>query len=227
MDALTLAGIQGFLLDVDGTLIDSNDAHARAWLDVFAEEGIRTSYNEVRSKIGMGGDHLIPAVSGISKDTDQGTRLDKRRGEIFREKYLPHLQAFPGARDLLVYLKERGFRLVVATSASKKDLQALLKQAGLEGIVDEQTNSSEAESSKPDPDIIQAALKKGGFPPAGAIMLGDTPYDIKAAEGAGVRTIGFTCGGWAPEDLSGAVLVVEDPADLLAKLKTGYLNLIQ
>lgn len=205
------------LLDIDGTLIDSNDAHALAWVDVGREFGRPIDYGHVRRLIGMGGDKVLPEVAGLEEDTDEGQQMKERRGEIFRERYLPTLKAFPHARDLLRRLRDDGYTLVVATSASTEDMDALLKQAGLEDLIEEKTSSSDAEESKPDPDIVQAALKSADAGPDAAIMLGDTPYDVQASGRAGVRCVALRCGGWGDAELGDAVAVYDDPADLLAQ----------
>ena len=207
--------IRAVLLDVDGTLIDSNDAHARAWVDVGEEFGFEIEFGRVRWLIGMGGDRVLPDLTGLEEESDRGRAMLDRRGEIFRERYLPRLGAFPGTHDLLKRLRDEGRRLVVATSASGKDLSALLKQADLEDLIDDSTNSDEADESKPAPDIVEAALEKAGVPASEVVMLGDTPYDVKAAQRAGVRIIGLRCGGWNDRDLQGAVEVHDDPAGLL------------
>lgn len=205
------------LLDIDGTLIDSNDEHARAWVDVGREFGIDIDYDHVRRLIGMGGDKVLPAVSGLEGDTDEGERIKERRGEIFRERYLPALKPFPHARELLERLRDDGYTLVVATSASKDDMDGLLRQAGVRDLIEEKTSSSDAEESKPDPDIVQAALKAADARPEEAIMLGDTPYDVEASGRAGVRCVAVRCGGWGDAELGGAVAVYDDPSDLLAR----------
>ncbi|HST57440.1 MAG TPA: HAD family hydrolase [Longimicrobium sp.] len=205
------------VLDIDGTLIDSNDEHAHAWVDVGREFGHDIEYDRVRRLIGMGGDKVLPELTGLEEDTDEGQRIKERRGEIFREKYLPNLQAFPRTRELLERFRDDGYTLVVATSASKKDMDALLKQGGIQDLMEEKTSSSDADASKPDPDIVQAALKSADARPGEAIMLGDTPYDVEASGRAGVRCVGLRCGGWGDEELGDAVAVFEDPADLLAR----------
>jgi HAD superfamily hydrolase (TIGR01509 family) len=216
--------IGALLLDVDGTLIDSNDAHARAWVDVGDEFGYEIEFGRVRWMIGMGGDRVLPELTGLEEDSDEGSRILDRRGEIFRERYLPRLAAFAGTHELLGRLRDDGVELVVATSASEKDLKALLKQARLEDMIDESTNSDEAESSKPAPDIVQAALDKAGVSASQVVMLGDTPYDVKAARRAGVRIIGLRCGGWSDRELKGAEEVYQDPADLLANYDTSIVS---
>jgi len=219
-----MSPVRAVILDIDGTLLYSNDAHARAFVDSAGEMGIEADYEEIRRRIGMGGDKLIPEVFGFEQESPEGERLDGRKGEIFRERYLPTLEPTPGARDLLERLREEGISLVVATSAQKADLKGLLKQAGVHDLIEESTSSDDAEESKPDPDIVRAALEQAGVPAAEAVMIGDTPYDVEASLRAGVRIIGVRCGGWGDADLEGAVAVYEHPADLLARLESSVLR---
>lgn len=205
------------ILDVDGTLVDSNDAHARAWVDAFREAGHAIDYGEVRRLIGMGGDKLMPRVSGLQEESPQGKRISERRSEIFRSNYLPALKPFPGVRDLLTRLRDEGFTLVVASSAKKQELDPLLEIARVDDLIERQTSSDDAEESKPEPDIVAAALEKSKCDAAAAVMVGDTPYDVEAATRAGVRIVAVRCGGWEAPDLKGAVAVFNDPAEMLAK----------
>jgi phosphoglycolate phosphatase-like HAD superfamily hydrolase len=216
--------MQAVLLDVDGTLIDSNDAHAAAWVDVGTEFGYDIEFQHVRWLIGMGGDKVLPRLTGLDEESDEGRSILERRGEIFRERYLPELTAFPRTHELLGHMREAGLRLVIATSASEEDLAALLEQAGLADFVDETTNSDDAEESKPAPDIIEAALQQAGTAPAETVMIGDTPYDVKAAARAGVRCIALRCGGWTDAELAGAAAIYDDPADLLARYESSLLG---
>lgn len=209
-----LENVRTVLLDIDGTLIDSNDAHANAWVDALAEFGIQIPYEDIRNKIGMGGDHLLPLVTGIKEDSEQGKKISNRRGEIFREKYLKTLKALPGARELLECFQEKGIEVIVATSASKEDLEKLLKQARIDDLLKTKTSSDDADSSKPSPDIIEAALQKTKSPREHVRMIGDTPYDLKAAQKAGVQSIGFASGGWAQEDMHPCVAFFAGPRDL-------------
>src|SRR5687768_14777421 len=208
-------GLSGVLLDVDGTLVDSNDLHARAWVDAFREFGHDVPYERVRPLIGMGGDNLLPEAAGLSKEDSPGEELAKRRGAIFKERYLPSVRPFPRVRELLEAMRGAGLELAVASSAQKDELKALLRIAGVEDLIESKTSASDAERSKPDPDIIVAALGRLGCAPAQALMVGDTPYDIEAAGKAGVRTVAFRCGGWDDEGLAGALAVYDSPADLL------------
>jgi HAD superfamily hydrolase (TIGR01509 family) len=207
--------LRGVLLDVDGTLIDSNPAHARAWADAFKEFSYDISAERVQPLIGKGGDKVLPELTGLENESDEAKRLTKRRSEIFKERYLSTLKAFPGSHELLARFKESGLRLVIATSARADELRGLLEQAGLEELVERKTTSSDAEHSKPDPDIIEAALEKGKLEPGEVLMVGDTPYDIESANRAGVRTVAFRCGGWNDADLAGAIAIYDGAAALL------------
>jgi HAD superfamily hydrolase (TIGR01509 family) len=211
------------LFDIDGTLVDSNDAHARAWVDAFAEHGVAVDYVKVRRSIGMGGDKLMPAVSGIEEDSPLGERISSRRGEIFMATYLPTIKAFSGARELVAAVKARGFTAVAASSAKKDELQALLRIAGAESLLDAATSSDDAEESKPDPDIVHAALAQAKAPPSQTLMIGDTPYDVEAAARAGIASIALRCGGWGDDDLRGALAIYDGPWDLLARLEASPL----
>lgn len=210
-----MASFKAVILDIDGTLIDSNDAHARAWADVGKEFGYEIPFEKARRLIGMGGDKVLPELTGVEEDDSEGERITERRGEIFRSRYLAELQAFPGTRELLQRMKEDGLKLVVATSASADDLEGLLEASGAADLIEETTSSGDAENSKPDPDIVEAALEETGYPAEQVVMIGDTPYDVEAATRAGVGIIAVRCGGWGDEELRGALAVYEDPADLL------------
>jgi len=206
------------LLDVDGTLVDSNDAHAQAWVEAFADQGITVDFSRVRRCIGMGGDKLMPEVSGVQRDSPAGAAIARRRGEIFAERHLPHLKPFSKSARLVAALKARGHTVVAASSAPRDELHPLLAVAGAEALMDGTTSSDDAQESKPEPDIIQAALKRANAAPADAIMIGDTPYDVEASHRAGVAVIAFRCGGWDDEALRGAVAIYDGPWDLLSHL---------
>jgi HAD superfamily hydrolase (TIGR01509 family) len=152
-------------------------------------------------------------VCGLDADSREGKRVSDRRQEIFLAEYLPHLRPCRGARELLDLLAGRGYKMVAASSAKKDELGPLLKVCGADRVIEAATSSDDAEESKPDPDILHAALKEVGLPAAAVVMLGDTPYDVEAARRAGVKVIALRCGGWADANLA-ADAVYDDPADL-------------
>jgi HAD superfamily hydrolase (TIGR01509 family) len=215
--------LKAVLFDVDGTLVDSNDAHATAWVRAFADHNITVDPIEVRRSIGMGGDKLMPRVSGIEEDSPQGTAIAERRGKIFTAEFLPALKPFRDADRLVAKVKQLGLRAVAASSAQTDELTKLLKIAGAESLMDAKTSSDDADQSKPAPDIIHAALQRAQALPAEAVMIGDTPYDVAAARKAGVRVVAFRCGGWIDPDLVGAIEVYDGPWDLLARLDSSVL----
>jgi HAD superfamily hydrolase (TIGR01509 family) len=216
---------RGIILDVDGTLVDSNDAHARAWVDTLTENGMTVPFERVRPLIGMGSDKLLPAVAGIEKESGLGKRLTTRQNEIFKTRCIPNLKSFPGARALLERMRAEGLRLVVASSAQEEELKALIEIAGATDLIEDKASSGDAKHSKPDPDIVAVALDQLGLPAYTALMLDDTPYDIEAAARSGVCTIALRCGGWNDRDLTGAAAIYADPLDLLAHYEESPLAL--
>lgn len=208
---------EGVLLDVDGTLVDSNDAHAEAWVRAFRAHGLDVPFDKVRERIGKGGDKLVWELVGLDKDEDPKAKaVAEDRTRLFLDEFVPRLKGFPGARELVERTKADGLKIVVASSAQADELGTLLEVAGVADLIEHQTSSDDAENSKPDPDIIEAALEGGGLSAGRAVMLGDTPYDVEAATRAGVAVIAVRSGGWGDADLKGAIAVYDDVADLLA-----------
>jgi HAD superfamily hydrolase (TIGR01509 family) len=209
--------IRAVLLDVDGTLIDSNDLHAEAWRVVLDEAGFHLPFERIRGLIGMGGDKLLPALTNIASESAQGKALSERRTALFLREYVPRVRVLPGARALVDRIRAAGQQPVVATSANVPELSALLARAGLSDLLTSATTSDDAESSKPDPDIVQAALAIARVKPTEAAMIGDTPYDLKAAARAGVMFLGVRSGGYDDHALRGARAIYEDAAELVAR----------
>lgn len=209
--------LKGVILDVDGTLVLSNDAHAQAWVDAFVEYDYPVAFERVRPLIGMGGDKLMPTVvPGLSDEEGVGKQIAERRKQIFKQRYADTLKPAPGSRDLLLRLREAGLELAVASSAKADELETLLKAAQVEDLIGETTTSSDVEESKPAPDIVGVALKKLGLAADEVVMLGDTPYDVESANGCGVGVVAVRCGGFSDEQLAGALAIYNDPADALA-----------
>lgn len=211
--------IKGVLLDIDGTLILSNDAHAQSWVEAFAMFGYEVIFDDVRQLIGMGGDKLMTALfPELNENEGDGKKIKELRTEILMKKYISKLSPTPGSRQLVEVLQARDVKTVVASSAKKSELEALLTVAKVQDLLTEATTSDDADKSKPDPDIIQVALEKIELPANEVIMIGDTPYDIEAATKAGVRCIAVRSGGWHDDHLAGAVAIYDDPADIMQHL---------
>ena len=212
-------GLKAVILDIDGTLVLSNDAHAQAWVEAFAAYGYDVPFEKVRPLIGMGGDQVVPKmVPGLNDEEGDGKAIAQKRKELIINRLGPKLSPTKGSRKLLLRMQEAGLRLLIATSATSEELSVLLKAAQVDDLLDkdEATTSSDAEASKPAPDIVEAALNKLKLEPTEVLMLADTPYDIKSAQGAGVAMIAVRCGGFDDDQLAGAIAIYDDPADLLA-----------
>jgi HAD superfamily hydrolase (TIGR01509 family) len=165
----------------------------------------------------MGGDKIIPDVTGFDPESAEAKALAKRRGEIFNQKYLPHLKAFPGVRALFERMRNDGLELSIATSAKPEELEKLLRIANVADLVSETASKKKGERSKPDPDIVETAVQQSDFDVAQLVMVGDTPYDVEASGRAGVRSIAFRCGGWPDDRLRGATQIYDGARDMLAR----------
>ena len=211
---------QGVLLDVDGTLVDSNDAHAQAWVEALAKHGHEVSVPRARSLVGMGGDKLIEIVTGIPAGSRANERISSDRTQLFKQKWLHTVKPQLGARKLVLRLRADGYMMAIASAAKAEELQPLLEIADIADLVEVRTTSSDVEHSKPDPDIINAALARIATDRKRTVMIGDTPYDVRAARDANVDIIAVSCGGWSVEALAGAVAVFGGPADLADNFPT-------
>ena len=219
------AALRTILLDVDGTLIDSNDGHARAWVGALRAHGYVVPFETVRPLIGMGGDKLTPQLTGLDPESGEAERISETRSELFLERELPSLQPTRGARPLLEHMLGLGLELVVATSAQQSEVRALLERAGVSDLIQLASSADDAERSKPDPDIVQAALRLSGSQVAHSVMIGDTPYDVEAAARARVPAVALRCGGWWDDSaLARATAIYDDPADLLAQFEDSPLG---
>lgn len=208
------------IFDVDGTLVDSVDLHARAWQDAFAEFGHQISLGELRGQIGKGGDQLMPVFLSSDELDEQGQALEKRRGEILKQRYLGRITAFPQVRALFERIRADGTAIILASSAKSDELAVYKTLANIADLVDAETSSDDAEKSKPYPDIFEAALATlPGLAAADAIVVGDTPYDAEAATAAGIRAVGVLCGGFPEAGLreAGCIAIYADPAQILAQ----------
>jgi phosphoglycolate phosphatase-like HAD superfamily hydrolase len=206
-----LASAKAALLDVDGTLVDSNGAHAAAWRRALAESGYDLPLERLHSWIGMGGDKILARIDGnLREDRGTGKVIARRRMEIFLDG-VDRLQPTYGARELLERFERCGIRRIVATSAKRAELDAILKATRIDDCIDGAATSDDAGRSKPDADIVVAALRVAAIAPDAAVFVGDTPYDVEAAQRAGVRCVAVESGGWSRQDFAGALAVYADP----------------
>jgi HAD superfamily hydrolase (TIGR01509 family) len=209
------SALKAVFFDIDGTLIDSNDAHTQAWVQTLERHGHPVSYEQIRRLIGKGSDKVFAELLGIASDSALAEQITNDRTQLLLSSFVPNLAPTSGARQLVQHMKSEGLRMIIASS-SGEELPALLAQAGVDDLLDTAVSSDEAEASKPDGDIIEVALRKAGVQPSEAVMIGDTPYDIAAAKAAGVKCIALRCGGyWDDAALSDAAAIFDDPATLL------------
>jgi HAD superfamily hydrolase (TIGR01509 family) len=214
--------IRAVIFDIDGTLLDSVDLHARAWQEILAKFGHDVPFDDVRRQIGKGGDRLLPVFLSPRELDRLQEKIEKKRSELFQEKYLPQVRPFPQVRELFQRVLADEKRIALPSSGKKDQVEKYEKIAGIADLIadEDKTSADDAARSKPDPDIFHAAMEKLGNPPRDEVLcVGDTPYDAEAAGKAGLKTIGVLCGGFPEADLraAGCVAIYHDPADLLAR----------
>jgi phosphoglycolate phosphatase-like HAD superfamily hydrolase len=225
-DAAGSSGVRhGVLFDVDGTLVDSNYQHTLAWGQAFHRFGHDVPMAEIHRAIGMGGDKLVAHLLGEDRDTEQDEELDSTHGAIF-STYWPALRAFQGAGELVRRCADDGLTVVLASSASKQELGVLRGVIDADEAISAATSSSDAENSKPSPDILEAALEAGGLEAANAVFVGDSVWDVLAASKLEIPTIGLASGGTSEAELreAGAVEVYKDIRALLDAFDDGALH---
>ena len=208
------------VLDVDGTLVDSNYQHALAWYRALRSLGETFPVWRIHRLIGMGGDHLVSALGGDDVEERIGAQARERWVEEF-DRLIGEVAPLPGARDLLRAVKDRGHRLVLASSGKPQHVDAFVDLLDARGIADAITSSEDAEETKPAPDLLQVALQKLGAPAdADSVMIGDSVWDVEAAKKAGMPAIAVRSGGFGDDELrgAGAVDVYDTPGDLAAAL---------
>ena len=208
------------VLDIDGTLIDSNYQHALAWYRALRSVGETYPVWRLHRLIGMGGDQVVAAVGGEDLERRVGDQARERQGREV-DALLAEMAPLPGARDLLVAIKERGHRLVLASSAQQRHVDVFLDKLEARGIVDDWTSSADVEASKPAPDLLRVALKKLGAPPdVSSVVVGDSVWDVEAAKRAGMPAIVVRSGGFGDDELreAGAIAIYDTPGDLAKAL---------
>jgi HAD superfamily hydrolase (TIGR01549 family) len=205
------------ILDIDGTLVDTNYQHALAWYQAFRQQDIIVPIWKIHRAIGMGGDQLIPHLIGEEKAEELGDALKAAEDPLYLTM-IEQVEPFEGAHDLIVDLKERGHTVILASSAKGKDLDHYLELLDARDIVDGWTTSDDVEETKPQPDLVNAALKKAGTD--SGVMVGDTNWDIEAAKNAGQETIAVLTGGFGADELkqAGAIAVFDSIGELRERI---------
>ncbi|QIG40996.1 HAD family hydrolase [Microbacterium sp. 4R-513] len=205
------------IFDVDGTLVDTNYQHALAWYRAFRRFEITPPIWRIHRAIGMGGDQLVPEIAGDAVEDAHGDELRDAWTEEF-DLMIDEVQPLEGAKDLLVEVKRRGFRLVLASSGKKEHVERFLDLIDGRGLADAWTTSDDVEASKPQPDLVETALARVSG--ASAVMIGDSVWDVIAAEKVDVPTVGIRTGGFSDAELkdAGAVAVFESLPELRAHL---------
>jgi HAD superfamily hydrolase (TIGR01549 family) len=212
--------IEGIIFDIDGTIVDSVDLHAKAWQAAFEKFGKEVSLRAIRRQIGKGADQLLPVFFSKQELEQFGEELDGYRSELFKREYLPHVTSFPKVRELFHRIQRDNKTISLASSAKSDEIDAYKKIARIDDLIESETSSGDADRSKPHPDIFEAALDQlPGISLHEVIVVGDTPYDAEAAAKANLRTIGLLCGGWSEGELrrAGCIALYKSPADLLAR----------
>ena len=211
--------VEAALLDVDGTLIDSNYHHALAWYRAFRAHHIVLPLWRIHRAVGMGGDQLVPALVGPELDEEKGDDIRAARDEIYTGGLMEEVAPLDGAHELIAELKDRGLRVVLASSSPRDELERYLDLLDARELADAWTTKDDVEATKPEPDLILAALEKAKT--ESAVMVGDTPWDVEAASKAGVETLCVITGGWSKQELreAGAIAVFESVDELRQRLE--------
>ena len=206
------------ILDIDGTLVDSNYQHALAWHGAFRDHDHTVAIHRIHRHIGMGGDQLVAALLGEAAEREEGDALRAAEARRYREEHLATVQPLDGARDLVVRLKDAGREVVLASSAKPDEVEHYLDLLDVRELVDAWTDAGDVARTKPAPDLVLAALDEVGGDLA--VMVGDSTWDCRAARSAGVETLAVLTGGFSAQELfdAGALSVFASMPELLDRL---------
>jgi HAD superfamily hydrolase (TIGR01509 family) len=207
------------ILDIDGTLVDTNYQHAIAWYRAFRRHEIVLPIWRIHRHIGMGGDQVVAALTDEKTENELGDVIRDSETKLYFE-LIGEVAPMDAARELLEELKRRGHAIVLASSAKADEVDHYLDLLDARQLADAWTTSADVESTKPEPDLVGAALERVGGSSEDAVMVGDTPWDVEAARRAGVGTLTVLTGGFAAAELrdAGAVAVFESVTELCRKL---------
>lgn len=211
--------LKAIIFDIDGTLVDSNDLHAKAWQQAFAKFGKDVPREEIRGQIGKGGDLLVPDLLNGKEMRSFGDELRDYRKKLFVDEFIEQVKPFPGAGDVVRALAEKGFKIALASSAEEDEVDHYRKLLGVEQFIDASTSKDDAEHSKPSPEIFEAALGRLKTGPEEAVTVGDTPYDVLASHRAGLSIVAVLSGGFDKSDLKKAEFLLRDVGELPGRLR--------
>ncbi len=203
------------ILDIDGTLVDSNYQHTLAWYRALRQHDQHIAIWRIHRHIGMGGDQLVESICGEEVEREQGDDIRATEKPLYKAM-IEEVEPLEGARELMVDLKDAGHTVILASSAKEDELEHYLDLLDARDLADDWTSSADVEETKPAPDIVHSALAKAGADAGDAVMVGDTPWDIQAAEKAGVPTLAVMTGGFSEQELAdaGALQVFPTMQDL-------------
>lgn len=210
--------IEGILFDIDGTLVDSNDLHAEAWVEAFAKYRKDFPYDVIRQQMGKGGDLLVPDMLQAREMREFGEQLTKDRGDLFKKKYMPRVKPFPRVRECLEALHDRGIKLALASSSNADEVDYYTGLLGVADLLEGSTSKGDAETSKPSPEIFRAALERIGTSEERTLTVGDTPYDILASHRIPLPVAAVLSGGFEREVLAKAEFLFTDVQELVRKI---------
>jgi HAD superfamily hydrolase (TIGR01509 family) len=207
------------ILDIDGTLVDTNYHHAIAWFRAFRQHGIVLPLWEIHRHIGMGGDQLVEAITDERTEEEKGDEIRTAETALYLA-FIEEVEPMQGARALIEDVKRRGHTVVLASSAKQQELDHYLDLLDVRELADDWTSSADVESTKPAPDLVSAALTKVGGSASEAVMVGDTTWDVIAAKNAEVPTLAVRTGGFGVDELNeaGAKAVFQSVEDLRQSL---------
>lgn len=210
--------LKAILLDIDGTLVDSNDKHTDCWVEAFAHFDKQVEWDVIRTQIGKGGDLLVPDMLDAREMRRFGKELKEFRGKLWEKRYMETVQPFPGVKDALHEMRGRGLRLAFASSSNPNEVEYYVSLLGAEDLLEGSTSKGDAKLSKPSPEIFEAALEQVGTDAAATLVVGDTPYDVLAAHRAGLAVAALLCGGFPRDLLTKAEFLFDDIPSLVKEL---------
>ena len=206
----TRPALRGLILDIDGTLIDSNEAHLQSWGEAFRHFGLDIPEAELEKQIGKGADLYVPEFLDSRQMQSFSKELKELKKKLYLEKYRPHVKPFSGVAERLRELHERDRVLVLASSSDEDEVKYSISLLGIGSLLKGYTSKDDAQHSKPSPEIFQAALEKADTPVEGTITVGDTPFDVAASHRACLTSVALLCGGFSRDTLEKAEFVFDD-----------------